>query len=195
MKNICEILKLNMQTVFNTNLKLYGLSSYISCWLIRILHKKQLFVLYLAIVSSYGYSDKVLQANTNSLIRFISFLHFSEIKIISLVICESSRRLKFSCEIQKLEVLSFVKMVLNHTDQVDSNTQMLNWLSLYQIHSSFSTHILAILPVRKHLQCKHCTSQTHCSRFSSSLVFSLLLDSERLLSLRSGQDRVSFTMI
>ena len=116
MENICKILKLNVQTVFNTNLKLDGLSSYICIWLIRVLNQKQLFVFDLAIVSTNCHSNKVFQAYANPLIRFVSFLNFSEIKVISLIISESSRRLKFSCEIQKLKVLSFVKMVLNHTD-------------------------------------------------------------------------------
>jgi hypothetical protein len=68
MKLVCEILKLDVQAVFNTNFKLDGLSCDICGFCGWVLDKEQLVILDFAVVSFHSDSDNVFKASTDTLV-------------------------------------------------------------------------------------------------------------------------------
>ena len=75
------------------------------------------------------------------MIAFIWLLHVFKVEVVGSIIAEDARRLDLTGQIEKLERLRFVKVVVNHPNQVDPDPLMLHWLGLGQVKPNLTSNV------------------------------------------------------
>lgn len=123
------ILELDMQTLLYPHFKLDGDWGLRGRKFLEVLDEEDLFLLDLAIVSSDGHLDEVLEAALDALVGLIGFLDVLEVEVISHIIAQSAGGFEFSGEVEELEVLGFVVGVLDDAHQFDSDAHVFDGLS------------------------------------------------------------------
>ena len=135
--------KLYVQAFFNSYLHLYRP---IDVWLDPdVWHNEFLLFRYAIIVSVYHHIYEVAQLDHDPVVRLELLLNPVELKIVGDIISESARRFQISDDLQEGWILIFVVMIFYHTNQLNSDAQVVNSFVLVQRYADLTLDILSVL--------------------------------------------------
>ena len=143
MEGILGELKFDMEALFNTNFhldwnKFIRLST---C----ILHNEFLFLGDSVIIPVNHDIDKISETHYDAVVGFELLLHAIKGEIIGHIVCQGAWWFKVSHKLKERRILILIIQVFNHTNQLYSDAEMVQFFAFVKIYSDLSANIFTIL--------------------------------------------------
>jgi hypothetical protein len=134
-----------MKAVFDTYLHLNGFVRETSL-LYRVVHNKFFFLSDSIVVTVDNHVHIVSKTNNDTIVALKLFLYTIEGEGILARICQHARWLKLLPKVDKVRGLILVEQILNHSDQLDTDPEMINLRFTFKhLNLDLSLDIVSIL--------------------------------------------------